>query len=211
MHISQDDLQLMDRIRRLNIINSITGIKPGNLVGTMSATRQPNLAIMSSTVHLGSDPALIGLVFRPQDQSPRDTYLNIKETLYYTINHIPPHLTDRAHYTSAKFPNHISEFDRCGIKQEELHGFHAPFVQDSPIKFGLKFVQEIPIELNKTILVIGQVVDIHIKSGTMNDQGQIDLAKADSVGISGLDHYYRLEKIAQYPYTHVEDVPHFEL
>ena len=44
----------------------------------------------------------------------------------------------------------------------------------------------------------------------MNDQGQLDLAKANSLEIPSLGHYYRLEKIAQYPYVHVEDLPNFE-
>ena len=210
MHIHQKDLENMSRIKRLNIINSITGIKPGNLIGTRSQDGRTNLAIMSSAIHLGSDPALIGLIFRPQDENPRDTYLNIKNTKYYTLNHIPHHLTDKAHFTSAKFDNKVSEFERCGIQSVELSDFHAPYVNDSPIQVGLRYVQEIPLEINRTILMIGEVIDIHIKSDTINDEGQIDLEKSQSTGISGLDHYYQLQKIANYPYAHVESVPHFE-
>ena len=43
----------MDKIKRLNIVNSITGIKPGNLIATMSKENETNLAIFSSVVHLG--------------------------------------------------------------------------------------------------------------------------------------------------------------
>ena len=34
-HFSKDDIEQMPRIKRLNIINSITGIKPANLIGSI--------------------------------------------------------------------------------------------------------------------------------------------------------------------------------
>ena len=54
MHLTDADIQKLDRIQRLNIINSVTGIKPANLIGTISNADEPNLAIFSSVVHLGS-------------------------------------------------------------------------------------------------------------------------------------------------------------
>ena len=54
----------LDRKYRLNLINSITGIKPANLVGSRSADGFDNVAIFSSLVHLGSNPAQLGLVMR---------------------------------------------------------------------------------------------------------------------------------------------------
>ena len=55
----------MDKISRLNLINSITGVKPSNLIGTKSKDGFSNLAIFSSVVHLGSKPPLIGFITRP--------------------------------------------------------------------------------------------------------------------------------------------------
>ena len=42
----------------------------------------------------------------------------------------------------------------------------------------------------------------------LND-GDIDLELSKSVGISGLNSYYELKKIAQYPFVRLEDVPEF--
>ena len=50
----------MDGIYPLNLINSITGINPGNLVGTKSTNRKSNLAIASSVVLQLSNPGLLG-------------------------------------------------------------------------------------------------------------------------------------------------------
>ena len=56
------DIKSMSKIFRLNLINSITGIKPANLIGTKSKDNLENLAIFSSVVHLGSNHALLGPV-----------------------------------------------------------------------------------------------------------------------------------------------------
>ena len=69
MIYTKADFENMSRVERLNLINSCSGIKPANLIGTQSAAGQPNVAIFSSVVHLGSNPALFGMVFRPQHEN----------------------------------------------------------------------------------------------------------------------------------------------
>ncbi|AUD79110.1 flavin oxidoreductase [Kangiella profundi] len=209
MFIDKEQINHLDRKFRLNLINSITGIKPANLIGSQSPDGLTNLAIFSSVVHLGSDPALIGMIVRPDSEVARNTFDNIKATGYYTINHVPLTLTRQAHYTSAKFPADISEFDRCAIDEEYLKGFPAPFVKDSYIKFGLKHVQSIPIELNGTTLVIGEIQLMVVPDYAVNELGYIDLQACDTTGVAGLNQYYCLSKEAEYPYVRLEEVPEF--
>ena len=45
MLLTKDDLQVLDQKFRLNLINSITGIKPANLVGSRSKHNIDNVAI----------------------------------------------------------------------------------------------------------------------------------------------------------------------
>ena len=52
MHLTKEQIQQTSRIKRLNIINSITGVKPANLIGSISDNGHSNLAIFSSVVHL---------------------------------------------------------------------------------------------------------------------------------------------------------------
>ena len=207
MQYSEKDVSAMDRIYRLNLINSITGIKPGNLIGTKSKDDKSNLAIISSVVHLGSNPALLGFVMRPQQPVKHHTYQNITETGVYTINHIPNNLTERAHYTSAKFEKDVSEFAACGFTEEYVSEFSAPFVAESEIKVSMRFTKEIHIKTNNTILIIGAVEHIIVSNKALNNDGSINLEEANSVGISGLDSYYKLNKIAAYPYARLESLP----
>lgn len=209
MQYTKEDIAALDRISRLKIINSVTGVKPANLIGTINKRGITNLAVFSSVVHLGSNPALLGLISRPTTNETGHTYKNITENEVYTINHIHPEFAKKAHYTSAKFENTISEFQRCGLTEEYIDNFSAPFVKESHFKIGMRFKETIPIPLNGTMLIIGEIEYISIPEVATQD-GDIDLEKASSVGISGLNSYYELKKIAQYPYVRVSEVPEFK-
>lgn len=210
MRINDTDITNLERKFRLNLINSITGIKPANLIGTRALDGTDNVAIFSSVVHLGSHPAQLGFIMRPQNPiSPKDTYANILETKYYTINSISETFTKKAHYTSAKLEKHHSEFDAMHIDKSFIDNFHAPFVTQSPIKIGMKHLESIPLP-NGCIFVIGSVVLLDVPDETINELGQIDLAGTQSAGISGLNSYYRLHNLATYPYVRTNELPDFE-
>lgn len=209
MHYTKKDIAEMDRIRRIKYINSVSGIKPANLIGTISETGQTNLAIFSSVFHLGSDPALLGFITRPTGEIPRHTYENLMENRQYTINHVPGNLVENAHYTSAKLERDQSEFKACGFTPEFLSDFKAPFVQESVLKLGMSFRQTIPIALNGTILVIGEIEHLILPDAAIDTEDDVNLAHIDAVGISGLNTYYGLAKIGRFPYARPEELPDF--
>ena len=209
MYLSKKDILQKERIERLNIINSITGIKPANLIGTKAKQGHSNLAIFSSVVHLGSNPALIGMITRPLGEVPRHTYENIMETGQYTINHVHELITAQAHYTSAKFETGESEFEKCNLTEEYVDGFNAPFVRESRLKMGLGLKEIIPIKLNGTLMVIGEIEHLILPEEAIEPQGHLNLEITDTVGISGLNTYYSLSKLEQYPYARPEELPDF--
>ena len=111
------DFQKLEKLWKINFINSITGFKPANLIGTRSKNNLDNVAIFSSVVHLGSNPGLLGFTLRPQDERQTDTYKNLKENSFFTINSINIDSIDKAHQTSKKYSNDISEFTELNIEQ----------------------------------------------------------------------------------------------
>ena len=116
-YFDSKDLEGLSKIYRLNLINSITGYKSANLIGTQSLNGKTNLAIFSSVIHLGSNPALIGFVLRPTTV-PRHTYSNLKATGNFTLNTVTKDYIKEAHQTSAKYPEEISEFDVANFTVE---------------------------------------------------------------------------------------------
>ncbi|MEM7183062.1 MAG: flavin reductase [Spirochaetota bacterium] len=203
-HFSLKDVEEMHKTFRLKLINSITGFKSANLLGTQSESGTTNLTVFSSITHLGSHPPFIGFVLRPTTV-PRHSYRNIKETGVYTLNHINQQITDKAHYTSAKHAD--SEFTACGLTEEYLENFPAPYVKESKIKLGMSLQEEIPIKANGTILIVGKVEHIHIDRSCITPDGQVDLDKAESVAISGLNNYHKTKMVGSYPYARVGEFP----
>ncbi|MEL6918996.1 MAG: flavin reductase [Bacteroidota bacterium] len=210
MHYTREDIKKMDKVERLTVVNAVSGIKPANLIGSISDHGHANLAIFSSVVHLGSDPALLGFICRPVGEVPRHTYENIMENGTYTINHIPSSHAQNAHYTSAKFDKETSEFEACGFIAEYVSDFKAPFVKESRLKMGMQFLEALPIQRNGTVLIIGEIQELLIADEAIVD-GDIDLESINSIGISGLNSYYGLKKVERYPYARVNDLPDFKI
>jgi flavin reductase (DIM6/NTAB) family NADH-FMN oxidoreductase RutF len=196
MILTLSELEKLPRIPRLTLVNAITGFKSANLIGTMGDDGVPNLAIFSSAVHLGSAPPLIGLVTRPVDgdlRTTRHTYKNIRQNLHFTINHIHHSMVAAAHQTSASYPDGVSEFEMVGLTPEWREGIKAPYVAESKIKMGLEYVEEYHIKANNTIMIVGQVTELILPDGSVDEQGNLDLQGAGTVALSGLDTYYKVE------------------
>jgi len=194
---------------RLKFINSISGYKGVHLIGTKDKSDHTNLAIFNSIVHIGSSPPLIGFIMRPLTVA-RNTYANIIETGYYTINHVHRSFLKQAHYTSAKFPESVSEFDACNLTPEYSDGFMAPFVGESNVKLGLKFKEDLEIEANGTRLIIGEVQEVIIDDDFVEEDGQVNLEKAKDICVTGLNQYSTVSKTEKIPYARLSEVPNFK-
>ncbi len=209
MHFTKNDLKQTERIKRLNIVNSVAGVKPGNLIGTTSAAHGSNLAIFSSIVHLCSNPGLLGFLTRSTDADISHTYSNILENKCFTVNHIHENFIEQAHFTSAKFERGVSEFEHCSLTEEFLFDFPAPFVKESLFKIALRYVETVEVKSSGTCMVVGEIQHLIFPDECMAPSGMIDLALVQSVGIAGLNRYYSVKKMAEFPYARENNLPSF--
>lgn len=210
IEITNSDILSMDKITRLNLVNSIPGYKSANLIGTKSKAGVSNLAVFSSVIHLGSNPPLLAFVMRPA-VVPRDTYQNIKDTGKFTINHIHEDFVDKAHYTSAKFESNISEFQKAELTEEYLGGFYAPFVGESKIKIAMNYVEEYQIKANDTIFIVAEIQSVFLPEGTLKFNGEVNLNEVNDVCISGLYSYHKVEHLAVFDYVRPDNFPENKL
>ncbi len=197
---NSSDIHSWERFYRANFINSLTGFKSVNLIGTVNAEGQTNLAIFSSIVHIGSNPPLVGYINRPLASAPH-TLDNIKTKGDYTINHIHPSFVQQAHQTSAKYEAGVSEFEVTELTPEFHGNIAAPFVKESHIKYALSLEEIIPIKLNDTFLVIGKITHIQLERDIVSADGFLHLEKAHSISCNGSDGYYKTELLARYQYA----------
>jgi len=190
-----------ERFYRANFINSLTGFKSASLIGTINAQGVPNLGMFSSMVHIGSDPALIGYINRPVAAAPH-TLANIKANGFYTVNHIHANFLDKAHQTSAKYPDEVNEFTEVGLTEEYMDRVQVPFVKESHIKYLLSLKEIVPIQLNDTFLVIGQLEQVFIDPSLQpSTDGFLHLDQAGTVCSNGLDAYYNTALIDRFAYA----------
>jgi len=204
-NITRDTISKMEKVERLNLINSCTGYKSANLIATKSKDGNSNVAIFSSITHLGSHPALIGFIMRPTTV-PRDTYKNIKETGFFTVNHITVDMIADAHHTSANYDLGISEFDKTNLDEEYKNDIEIPFVKGSPVQLYCKYVNEYYIKENDTIHIIASIENLFFDKTLQHEDGWLQIDKGNVIALNGLDGYCLPKLVDRFQYAR-KDTP----
>lgn len=196
--IDQKILAESEKLYRTKLINSLAGIRSVSLIGTKSSIGEENLAIFNSLIHLGANPALFGLITRP-DSVERHTLNNILETESYTLNFMHKKWRKEAHQTSARYPKKISEFEAVDLTPEYIENCFSPFVLEAEIKIEMNFEEVLDIKINGTKMIIGSVRKIILSEDRIAQDG---LIKFENILLSGgLDAYYDANFIEQLPYA----------
>lgn len=185
---TKEAIQELPKIPRLNLINSCTGYKSANLIATKTAEGVSNVAIFSSITHLGSDPALLGFIIRPTTV-PRNTYTNIKDVGFFTVNHITEAMIADAHHSSASYDEHTSEFDKTNLEEMFHEGISIPFVKGSPVQILCKYLNEYTIKENGTIHIIASIEELFVEEKLIQKDHWLRLDEENVVTINGLDGY----------------------
>lgn len=200
MLLESDDIEGLDDRYRTQLINSLSGFKSANLIGTCDERKNTNLAIFSSVFHLGSHPPLLGMIVRPHSVA-RHTLENILLTRHYTINHVSETFYKQAHQTSARYDEETSEFQAAGLTPWWHHDFPAPFVEESPVQLGMSLREHQRLAVNDTVMIVGEVSVIYIKDDIVRNDGYVDIEKANIVTTSSLDTYHRTQMLSHLSYA----------
>jgi flavin reductase (DIM6/NTAB) family NADH-FMN oxidoreductase RutF len=200
MILTRDDIAQFEQSYRTAFVNSLAGFRQAVLVGTKSLDNNSNLAIFNSLIHLGANPALLGLINRP-DSVQRDTLQNIIETKEYTLNYVRSKEYEKAHQTSARYDKGISEFEKVGF-EELYHPFcFAPFVKDAVVSIAMNLEEIIPIKINGTVMIVGSIKQVLIAAEMIETDGFVALSKEDVLISQGLDAYFVSKPIGRLPYA----------
>jgi len=200
----QSDILALPQRKRAQLINSCSGLKSVNLIGSIDKHRIKNVAIFNSVVHVGSHPPLLGFMLRPTTV-PRNTYDNIRENGDFTVNHVHQNMLSQAHQTSAKYDPEVSEFDEVGLRSSFTDRIKSPYVTDSPVKIGCSFKNEYFIKENACRLIIGEIEELIFDENHQFDDGAINIEKSDSVGAIGLDTYVSISVLQRFVYARPEE------
>lgn len=200
LFFDSDQIASMDRLYRMQLINTISGYKSATLVGTQNSDGQTNLAVFNSLIHLSSQPPLLGFMLRPKTV-PRHTYTNLSRTGYFTLNQIAAHQIADAHHSSAKYPESISEFDQTELSPELKGNIPAPYVVQAPIQVGCRFVNEYHIQESNTHLIVGAIEALYVQENMLLEDGWVQLDRGDIVAINGLEGYALPKLLERFPFA----------
>lgn len=206
-HYTFDKIQGMDRIPRMNLINSVSGFKPAHLIGTKSnKTGIENLGIFSSIFHISASPPHLGFMMRPHTIE-RHTLENIELTEFYTMNAVHKQIISHSHMTSAKFERGESEFAGVGLTPTYSDNFFAPYVAESKIQIGLRLDEILEVKVNKALLIIGKIEHIYLKNETdpLFKDHTINHYDLETVAINGLYNYALPSNFETYEYARKEE------
>nr|WP_010131882.1 flavin reductase family protein [Microbulbifer agarilyticus] len=193
-------LEQLEQRYRVNLINSLSGFKSANLIGTADAGGHTNLAIVSSVVHLGANPPLVAFINRP-DSVERHTLDNLTDSGWFTVNQVNDDIWERAHQTSARYPRGISEFQEVQLTPIPSEICPAPYVAESRLRFACEVVERTRLEINSTVMVIGRIAELQVCDAAIAEDGYIDIEALGTLAVSGLDSYHRTERLGRLSYA----------
>lgn len=198
--LDANGLMALEQRYRAQLINSLSGFKSANLIGTIGSDGVTNLAMVSSVVHLGADPPLMGYITRPRSVE-RHSVDNIEASGVFTINQVGAGFYQQGHQTSARYPRAVSEFAAVGLQPEWWSGSAAPAVSESAVAIWLRLEQLLPIAANDTQLVVGRIERLRLRGCQPLADGYLDIEALTTVAVSGLDSYHATCRLARLPYA----------
>lgn len=204
MVITRADIDGFEKRYRTNLINCLSGFKSLNLAATRSKEGIANLGVYSQVIHVGANPPLQGILFRPA-VVPRHTLENIYATREFTINQVHQSFYKEAHWTSARWNE--NEFNKVGLTEEYSGDNHAPYVKESVVKALMTFKERHVIQANQTTLIVGEIKELIIQDDLVGPDGFLDLEKAETVTVSGLDKYHTTLTLARLEYAKPDKPP----
>ncbi len=200
MFFKKADITAMPTRYRANFINSLSGFKSANLIGTSNNRGQTNLSIVSSAFHIGAHPPLMGFIFRP-DIAERHSLDNIRETSVFSVNQVSQTIYKQAHQTSARYPRDISEFDQVGLTPAYVEFSKAPYVLQAELSLLMRLREEIPLKINGTHMIIAEIEGVQLDENFIAVDGFVDIEAINTVAISGLDSYHSTQRLSREPYA----------
>ncbi|MEC8368950.1 MAG: flavin reductase [Bacteroidota bacterium] len=199
---TREDLDAWPSRKRARTINSVSGFKSATLVGSADPEGVHNLSVVSSVVHLGSSPAQMGMVLRPPGDDAH-TYKNLTATGQCTFNHIGVAWVGQAHQCSARYPAEVSEFEAVGLSPCGVEGtWKAPAVSKARVRMGLTLTEDMVLP-NRCHFMVLDVQWVEVDARAVAEDGYVDLGRAGTTAISGLDGYHDTTHLGRFSYAKV--------
>ena len=201
MKINPDDLTAKESYKLLQ--GSVVP-RPIAWVSTISEDGKNNLAPFSFFTVGSRQPPMLVISIGPgvgeREGTIKDTLTNIRDQKEFVVNIVSAPLGNEMHRSGENLASDVDEFEYTGLTAAESVVVKAPRVKESPVNMECK-LHDI-IQLGSDHLIIGQVVQFHVKD-ELYDNGRINLEKLAPLGrLAGT--YAPVETIFTLPHDNLE-------
>ena len=198
--ISIDDIARMEQKYRATFVNSLWGFRNLSLIGTCNQKQDVNFAVFNSLNHLGANPCLASITFRPTEVD-RHTYQNIISQKFFSINNVTKEFYKAAHQTSARYPSEINEANASGLQTVWNNKYNVPYIGESNIVLIMRYEEHIDLKINNTVLLIASLQKVILQTDCIESDGFVNHLTAKSINCAGIDAYYQPTFISRLPYA----------
>lgn len=180
--------------------------KPSNLLNPVPAVliscadQDGNANVMTAgwAGTICSDPVMVSVSIRKE----RYSHHMIKETGEFVMNLTSRSMVRAVDYVGIYSGAKIDKFDLPGqlhLTKEESHVVKAPSIKESPICLECKVKQV--IELGSHDMFIAEVVSSDIDEKLLDENGRLDLSKADLITYSHGEYFALGKKLGKFGFT----------
>lgn len=194
----QIDPQALDQTAVYKLLIGCVVPRPIAWVSSVDADGVRNLAPFSYFMAITDDPPTIAFSSAPRGAagSKKDTLRNVEATREFVVNVVDDALAEPMNLTSGDYPPEVDEFTLAGLAAAPGVRVKVPRVAEAPISMECRLVQVIPVGRRPHGLVLGEVVQFHVRDGLYDPAtGRIDLRRLRPVGRLAGDLYARVHDI----------------
>lgn len=163
--------------------DTFTTLKPGTLLAPVPAVmvscampgQRPNIVTIAWAGTVNSDPPMCSVSVRKE----RFSHDIIRDSGEFIINLAGQGQLRAMDFCGVKSGRDVDKFASCGLTPAAVPGFSAPAVAECPLYLACRVTSV--QELGSHDLFLGVVEQVGVKSGLMDENGKMNLSKANLV------------------------------
>lgn len=142
-----------------------------------------NIATIAWTGIINSEPMIVYVSIRPSRFSNKI----IKESKEFVINLPNEKLVKIADYCGTKSGRDVNKFEKCDLTKRQGLRIKSPYIEECPINLECKVIDI--KEFKSHDMFIAEVVSTHCDKEILDDNGDVDFAKANLLTFAGKQYF----------------------
>ncbi len=166
--------------------------RPIAWISTLGTDGTPNLAPFSFFNAVSGSPPTLMISIGQREGRPKDTLRNIQETGEFVVHMVDESLAEKMNLTSGEYPYDVDEIALAGLATTASTQVKPARLAEAAVAFECRHTQALPVQGSSYTLVLGQVVQIHLRQDLLRPNGLADASLLHPVARLGGNEYARL-------------------